>query len=67
MLSSLREKCFHESIKKIIEHDRKDKEYSDWMGLEENFLNSMVGRLQLCEKMLFIKGQYVEACLLQMD
>ena len=56
MLSSLREKCFHESIKKIIEHDRKDKEYSDWMGLEENFLNSMVGRLQLCEKMLFIKG-----------
>ena len=27
----------------------------------------MVGRLQLCEKMLFIKGQYVEACLLQMD
>ena len=54
MLSSLREKCFHESIKKIIEHDRRKKDYTEWMVLEENFINSIVFRLENCEKNLFL-------------
>ena len=53
LLSSLHEKCFHDSLKDLIERGKQDK-----YDLEKKFIDAMIIRLGVCEDLFAQFGSF---------